>query len=367
MSGDRTRLNRREALELLGFAAGIAALRQPLSAAARFEPPAPQAARIPGNAIVRTVLKDISPDDLRGGTTLMHEHVTGGFYSSPPRQGRGGQGGEDIDLIVDELTSSKKDGLVGIVDASFGRRKTAKNIEDLKTISTRSGVHIIAAGGYFHAPFPAELMAKSDDQIIDEYVSDAKAQRWGAFGEIGTSMEMHADERRMLRILALGHQRTGIPIFTHTPHEGCGKCALEQLDFFEAEKVDPRHLCIGHLSDLHDDPKALVPIAIAKRGAWIGFDTVGHELNVSKTTLVTDRMKLQRVLAIIEAGLEDYLLLSADLAHNNHLKANWGEGFSTVQKSFAGKMRNAGVKEPTISKILHDNPRRFLAFTPKAS
>jgi phosphotriesterase-related protein len=72
-------------------------------------------------------------------------------------------------------------------------------------------------------------------------------------------------------------------------------------------------------------------------------------------------------MAILEAGLEDQLLLSSDMAHNTHLKANWGDGFSAVLVTFAGKMRNAGVKEATIRKILNDNPRRFLAFIPKAS
>jgi predicted metal-dependent phosphotriesterase family hydrolase len=52
------------------------------------------------------------------------------------------------------------------------------------------------------------------------------------------------------------------------------------------------------------------------------------------------------------------------MAQNNHLKANWGDGFSAVLLTFVGKMRRAGVKEPTIRKMLQDNPRRFLAFVP---
>ena len=38
---------------------------------------------------------------------------------------------------------------------------------------------------------------------------------------------------------------------------------------------------------------------------------------------------------------------------------------SAVLLAFGAKMRNAGVKEPIIRKILHDNPTRFLAFVPK--
>jgi phosphotriesterase-related protein len=202
---------------------------------------------------------------------------------------------------------------------------------------------------------------------VDEFVSDAQAQRWGAFGEIGSSLETHPDERKMMRAVAKAHHRTGLPIFTHTPHESCQKCALEQFDIYESAKVNPRNLCIGHLSDLKDDPKAQTPIAIAKRGAFVGFDTVGHELGVSATTNVTDRMKLQMVLAVLDAGLEDQILLSSDMAHNRQLKANFGDGFSAVLVTFVGKLRYAGVKDSTIHKILHDNSRRFLAFTPKTS
>ena len=66
------------------------------------------------------------------------------------------------------------------------------------------------------------------------------------------------------------------------------------------------------------------PSRLPNAGRSLGFDTVGHEISASRTTLVTDRIKLQMVLAVLEAGYEDLLLLSSDMAHNNHLKANWG-------------------------------------------
>ena len=67
------------------------------------------------------------------------------------------------------------------------------------------------------------------------------------------------------------------------------------------------------------------------------------------------------MLTVLDAGYEDSILLSSDMAHNSQLKANWGEGFSAVLVTFAGKLRYAGVDEATLRKILHDNPRRFLA------
>ena len=382
--------SRRDMLGLLGLAAGArfaSPLIEQLTLAAELGQPAGTTAlRIPAGAIVRTVLQDVSPAVLRGRATLMHEHLLGGFYSSPPRPappaapaGRGGESRgaspgnpalredspESLGLIVEELEASKKDGLGAIVDAAIYRR-SAEMVANLKTLASRSGVHIIAGGGYYRAPYPPGVIDRSEEQIADEFVQDAQAQRWGAFGEIGSSLETHPDERKMMRAVALAHRRTGLPIFTHSPHESCQACAREQLEIYEAQGVDPHHLCIGHLSDLKDDPRAETPKAIAKRGGFVGFDTVGHELGVSRTTLVTDKMKLGMLLEVLEAGYEDHVLLSSDMAHNNHLKANWGDGFSAVLIAFGAKMRNAGVKEPIIRKILHDNPTRFLAFVPKS-
>jgi phosphotriesterase-related protein len=68
----------------------------------------------------------------------------------------------------------------------------------------------------------------------------------------------------------------------------------------------------------------------------------------------------------MEAGLENQVLLSSDLGNYNHLKTNWGLGFSSVLLQFVPKLRRAGVKEEMLRKVLVDNPRRLLAFVPKS-
>ena len=123
--------------------------------------------------------------------------------------------------------------------------------------------------------------------------------------------------------------------------------------------VDPRLVCIGHLSDITDEPKADVHKGLAKRGAFLGFDTVGRRL------AQPDSKKLQMVLALIEAGYEDHILLASDFADPLELKANHGVGFGSAHVVFVPKMRHAGVKDETIRKITIDNPRRFLSFVPK--
>ena len=194
-------------------------------------------------------------------------------------------------------------------------------------------------------------------------VRDARAQRWGAIGELGSGMEMHADERKVFRAMAKVHLRTGLPIFTHMPHEGCKRCGMVQLELFESRGVNPRTVCIGHLSDIRDDPKAETQIAIAKRGAFVGFDTVGHTTGA----LARGDEMARMVLSVIEAGYEDHLLLSADGTSQQERKANGGAGYAKVLTVFVPRLRQLGVKEATIHKILVDNPRRFLAFVPKTT
>ena len=153
--------------------------------------------------------------------------------------------------------------------------------------------------------------------------------------------------------------RLGLPLFTHNPHEGCRSCPIEQLDSIESMGVEPRVVVLGHLSDITDDPTAETHKALARRGAFIGFDTVGHQIGQG------DARKVQMVVACIDAGFDNHVLLSADLPAERELKANAGAGYSSVRAIFVPKLRYAGVPEATIQKIMVDNPRRFLAFVPR--
>jgi phosphotriesterase-related protein len=392
--GDLSRLTRRDAIRLLsilGLGAGAACRnsRSPASepnavASAGVATP-PRAVSFRQGAIIRTILADVPPAAL-AKATLFHEHLQLGFayYTSPPKPIRfdAKPTPEDtarfIELVADELRMIEADGVGCIVDAAIGPR-SEQQLANLKELAKRSNVHVIVAGGYYKDPYPKTLIAMSESQMADHLVADAAAQRWGAFGEIGTSMKMHADERKFLQAISQAHRRTGIPIFTHVDHLGCPSCALEQLDVFEAQGVKPSSICIGHLSDITvaQDATSEAHKTIARRGAFLGFDTVGRALGGAAPNTpgklppdfpdVPDRDKVKRVMALLEAGFEDQILLSCDFASSFDLKANWGTGFSAALVQFVPKLRHAGADEATIQKIVVDNPRRFLAFVPGAS
>jgi phosphotriesterase-related protein len=387
-------LSRREAMRLLGVGAGLGLVTactpgsgpQTETATESAAPSGSSALTFPEGAIVRTILGDVAPEQLSSGATLFHEHVSFSYSSPPPRPPSAAaapgtppppsesgappappDNAEMLDLVVEELRMAAFDGVRCIVDSSTGPR-TQQQLENLKALATRSGMHIVLGGGYFLAPrYPPEIIRMTEQAIADHLVEQAGLERWGAFGEIGTSMpDMHGDERKFLHSVSRAHVRTGLPIFTHVPHQSCPSCAREQLDIYESEGVDLSHLCIGHLTTIkgEDDPGWETHRTIAKRGAFLGFDTVGHEMSQS---FIPETEKVKMVLRVIEAGYEDKLLLSSDFANTRQIKANWGNGFSTVLVQFVPKLRYAGVPEATIRKILVDNPRRFLSFVPKSA
>lgn len=326
--------------------------------------------RFAANAIIRTVLQDIRPDALSSRATLMHEHLGGAFTTppSPPLSSGASRPPRDdaqyVALLIDELKQTYQEGVGCIVDAVTGPR-SEQQFENLKTIAARSGMHIVAAGGYYRAPYPQAVAEMSEEQLAAHLVQNAHVQRWGAFGEIGTSLEMHPDERKMLRAVSRAHLRIGAPIFTHTPHESCPRCALEQLDILESAGVNLRQVCIGHITSIKpdDDPRCDTAKAIAARGAFLGFDTVGHQ---GLTSLVTESQKVKMLLTVLEAGHADRVLIAADFSQTQLLKANWGSGFSTALTVFVPKLRYAGVSDAIIRTMTVDNPREFLAFVPKA-
>ena len=169
---------------------------------------------------------------------------------------------------------------------------------------------------------------------------------------------MTADERKVFRAVGMAHVRTGVPIFTHNAY-GTGpnvqpEAGLRQLDVLESVGVNPEHVVIGHACCL-DDPTAAVLTRIAARGAFVGFDRVTGGR-------VPDDQKVTTILAFLEAGHADKLLVSADFTGN---RTPARPGYGNPVTVFAPLMRAAGVEADVVRTILHDNPRRFLAFVPK--
>ena len=75
---------------------------------------------------------------------------------------------------------------LGALSQNVVAQEATSPVENLKQIAQRTSVHIVASGGYYmDRSYPPEIATKSEDQIANELVEDARTQRLGAFGEIG--------------------------------------------------------------------------------------------------------------------------------------------------------------------------------------
>ena len=293
----------------------------------------------------------MSPDSINGAT-LIHEHLS--LHVNVPAL----TFYDDVDLIADEVKACAASGVRCIVDA--GGRDLGRRIGDLRTIATRSGMLIVACGGlHLKSGYPPDTFKKTEDQIADDFYALATAERWGAIGEMGTgpAVPMDTDERKVLRAAAKLHNRTGLSIITHTS-DGCAQCALDQLDLFESAGVNPNRVVIGHLNEIKDKPAA-APLAIAKRGAYVGFDHSGKPDDPRADEYT------RTILAVLDAGHEDKVCLSADFSSGKYLRKNGGPGIDMIMTTAVPRLRRAGVTESIMHKILVENPRRVLAFVPK--
>jgi phosphotriesterase-related protein len=372
------RFSRREAIGLFGVSAGFGLASAWSAEIAAFmdwrTATSAKKLQLPRGAIIRTVLKDISPDAITGAT-LFHEHLSidmsiitsPGRYAVPPPPGRAGAPAgpapsADVDLMVEEVKAAARDGVSCIVDG--GHPDMGRRLENLKQIALRTSVHIVAGGGYYmDRSYPPEIATKSEDQLAQELAQEATAQHLGAFGEIGADPnepELTPAERKVFRAVGKAHLRTNLPIFTHNAY-GTGpnvpkEAGLRQLDVLESVGVKPEHIAIGHCDSLVD-PSADLIKQIAKRGAWVGFDRTGGQA-------AADEVRVRTLLAFFDAGYADRLLLSSD---NTGARTLDLPSYRRVTSVFVPQLLKAGVKEEVIHAILVDNSRRFLSFVPKSA
>jgi phosphotriesterase-related protein len=224
----------------------------------------------------------------------------------------------------------------------------------LKQMSMRSGMPIVAGGGFYTQPFyPKEIEAMSEEQIVQLLIKQCETEPVGVFGEIGSWDDITATERKVFRAIGKAHRATNLSVFTHTGIPG--KAALEQLDILEDAGVKPERVVIGHLGNLVD-PNVQVQKAICRRGAFVGFDRQGGP---------GDAQQVPMVMALIEAGYADRLMFSADLSSAAQLNKNGGAGYAKTLTVFVPKLKAAGASDDVLRTIMNDNPRRFLAFVPK--
>lgn len=280
---------------------------------------------------------------------------------------------DDHELAARELVRFKEVGGSCIVDVSSKGLRPPGYGERLRWISEKAGVHVIAGCGfYLQSTYPAYFGDATVAQLAEEIVmdltegidgSDVKA---GVIGEIGTA-EVDAAEEKVLRACGMAHRETGVSITIHTSYE-CLE-AMRIVDILTSEGVSPDAIIMGHMDEnlvvYEPEPRYLLDYhrEVAETGVWVQYDTFGSEwyYDIDGIQEPRDLDRLAGLIALLEAGYEDQLLLSHDVWVKQCLSEYGGWGYDHLVRSVIPMMKQAGLTDAQIRKMTVDNPAKALA------
>ena len=296
-----------------------------------------------------TVSGPIAADRL--GFTLIHEHL---LLDLMRDAWIGNNILNDPELALIELQRYKQAGGVTLVDQT--NRGLAQDPLAIKDLAARSGVQIILGCGWYRETYYEPYLYRwKTDQIADQMVADitdgidGTGVRAGIIGEIGAHFTwISPAEERVLRAAGRAHRRTGLTVTLHATRAPLG---LDQLDILRDEGVDPRRVVVGHAQSY---PVFEYHAEIARRGAFISFDRMGanNPYDLQKN--------LQLVRAVLDAGLEQHLVLSHDVCYRSDLVTYGGLGYTAISSHLPAALRDIGVSDQQLQRIMVDNPRRAL-------
>lgn len=281
------------------------------------------------------------------GAILPHEHVVANLYriTRDPNHLL-----IDVDLAIEELKHLKVAGgklLVDVTNRGLGRDPLT-----LRRVAAETGIHIVMGSGWYREPYYDQAIHRQTvNDLAAEIESDVRdgadntGVKSGVIGEIGADQEfISPSEERVLRASARAQKATGLSLVTHAARSAVG---LAQLDLLEDEGVDLRRVIIGHC-DTYPDPD--YHAALARRGAYVSFDTVRGE------SAWEIRRRVEWITAMRASGYLRQVLLSQDVCMKSHLHAYGGNGYDYVLTGFADHLRANEFDDEDIHVLTWENP-----------
>jgi phosphotriesterase-related protein len=288
------------------------------------------------------------------GLILPHEHV---FVDLRTPDEPGFAQADPIDVVnkmTPKLVEAAGAGVTALVECSpvgVGRRA-----DILKAVSTSTGFPLVVPTGIYREPWVPDWAQRAGENELHNWM----------FKELTTDIEgtgvqagfiklsagddgLTASELKILRAAARAALKTGAVIASHTIR---GWVARSQIQIIVSLHLSPERFVWVHANA---EPNFRLHLELAKMGAWIEYDWIGQSQN--------DPITLRWIRSLLDAGLEDHLLLSMDSGWYDPARPGGGEpkGYTYLSQVFLPKMMNAGIGELTIQKLTHTNPFRAFA------
>ena len=299
-----------------------------------------------------TTLGPKSADEL--GLILPHEHV---FVDLGPtdRPDFGQAEAQDvIAVMMPEIEKANMAGVTALVECTpvgVGRR-----VDLVKAVSEATNFPVVVATGIYREPWvPQWAHDMSEEELCDwmarelEHGADEAPGVHAGFIKLSAGDDGITDvETKILRAAARAAKRTGAAIGSHTIR---GSVVRDQLDIIDACGGDAGRFVWIHASA---EPDFELNLEMARRGAWIEYDWIGSQ---------PDDVLIDRIARMLDAGLEDRLLLSQDRGWFDPSKPGGGEPkpYTYLAEVFLPKLRACGLDDATIHALTCDNPFRAFA------
>lgn len=234
-----------------------------------------------------------------------------------------------------------------------------------KYVSEQTGLHIIMATGVYSKGSCDEVVSLSADEKASLFIKELKEGvdgtdiKAGVIGEIGISC-FDENEQGSLIAAAKANKATGAAILIHQP--GTYKIGHEMLDVLEENGADLKKVVLCHCDPVCDDLHYLE--TLANRGVNLSFDQFGLEAYLwyfGNYWLPRDIDRVKAIKRLCELGFYKQIVLSQDLCFQICYKKYGGGGYAHVLNNIVRVMRDEGITERAINRMLIDNPARILS------
>lgn len=316
---------------------------------------------------VETYRGPVDSDSL--GTTLLHEHV---FVRDLELEHNGVAPEWDeaaaIKRAVAGLEALRVLGVDTVVDLTVPG--LGRDVRTVAAVAERVPVHLVAATGWYTQGWlPLHFALRGPGRAIDVpdelarlFINDL-TQGIAGTGVRAAVLKVTTDEAgitddvgRVLRAAADAQQATGVAVVTHS--HAASRNGLDQLAYLRACGVPPERVVIGHCGDTTD---LRYLRALLDAGATIGMDRFGME------HVLPDADRIRTVVELAGHGYADRMILSHDAAFYSHVTPpTWRAAHApawhmeTIARRILPALRDAGVSEADLDRMLVDNTRRLL-------
>lgn len=276
----------------------------------------------------------------------------------------------DEQMAVSELMHFKLAGGGTMVELS--QNGMARDPLALARVSRATGVNIVMGSGYYVAiSHPDDMNDKTEEDIADEIVRDITVGvgdtgiKSGIIGEIGCSLPLTDNERKVLRACAIAQRRTGAPINIH-PSIG-DKAMQENIAILKEAGADLKRVAISHTDGFGFSLETR--LKVLEEGCYVEYDGFGqalfHFFYMGRiANAMSDIDKITDIMELIEKGYLGQILMAQDFCFKCDLAAYGGYGYAHIIKNLLPFMRAKGMTEEQIHALLVDNPRRLLELAP---